>query len=131
MRRLAVCLTVAVALAGCRDDGDRAPQRLADSIAPIGTGTERLLTRERLDLLAEWIGAAVGRGAPIPPSLDDIRPPSDQASLYVPLERYLRDGWGRRIEYDVNSGAGAYELRSPGEDGVAGTGDDIVQRGEF
>jgi hypothetical protein len=90
-----------------------------------------LLTRERLDLLADWIGAAVGRGAPIPASLDDIRPPADQASLYVPLERFLRDGWGRSIEYEVNPDSGSYELRSSGEDGVMGTGDDVVERGSL
>ena len=127
MKARALCLTLCLVGAGCRGDADRSPQRLADTIAPIGTGTELLLTRERLALLDDWIRTAMGRGRPVPRSRDDVRPPDDEASLYVPLERFLRDGWGREIEYHYRPDSRSYELRSGGEDGIVGTADDVVR----
>jgi hypothetical protein len=94
----------------------------------VGAGTQRLLTDERLTLLDQWIEAMVARGSDVPASLEDIEPPPAEASLYVPLERYRRDGWGRRIHYLYRGEDRSYELRSPGEDGQPGTADDITVR---
>ena len=121
-------LTVALALLACGGESEPARDTFGDTVAPIGAGTERLLTRERLTLLDEWIAAMIARGIVVRASLEDARPPSDEASRYVPLERYRRDGWGRRIEYDYRSDARFYELRSSGDDGMLGTEDDITVR---
>jgi hypothetical protein len=123
--RTAICLTLALLLGGCRDDAEQPGARHPDTIAPIGTGTELLLTRERLALIEGWIHASIARGGPVPASLDDVRPPEVDAARYAPLERFLRDGWGRAIEYEYTPGTRSFELRSPGEDGVPGTGDDV------
>lgn len=121
------CLTLtAVVAAACRGEPEveRTP---ADTVVPIGTGTERLLTEERLALLHEWIGIMARAGA-TPKSIEDIEPPADDAPRYIPLERYRRDGWGRSIHYDYRSENRSYELRSPGEDGQLGTRDDVTLR---
>ena len=128
MRRRALWLVLAVALA-CRGDTDRGQPDLPDTIAPIGTGTELLLTRERLEVIDDWIRGSIARSGKAPASLDELRPPEADAARYVPLARFLRDGWGRAIEYHYSPGTGSYELRSPGEDGVVGTRDDVTRKG--
>ena len=129
MTRRGLWLILAVALAACRGDGDRAGADLPDTIAPLGTGTELLLTRERLELIDDWIRGSIARSGRAPASLDELRPPEADAARYVPLGRFLRDGWGRAIEYHYSPDTGSYELRSPGEDGVIGTRDDVTRRG--
>ena len=124
-----MCLTLALVVAGCRGEAERPPEDHADTIAPIGTGTESLLTRERLDLIDGWIRASFAREGTVPRTLEDVRPPEADAERYVPLERFLRDGWGRAIEYQSSPGARSYELRSPGADGALNTADDITGRG--
>ncbi len=125
MSRTAICLTLALLLGGCRDDAEQPDARHPDTIVPIGTGTELLLTRERLALIEGWIHASIARGGPVPASLDDVRPPEADAARYAPLERFLRDGWGRAIEYEYTPETRSYQLRSLGEDGVPGTRDDV------
>src|SRR5918999_1683666 len=115
MIRAAACLTVALLL-GCRDAGDQPGAVHSDTIAPIGTGTELLLTRERLGLIEDWIRASIVRDGTAPASLDDLRPPEADAARYAPLGRFLRDGWGREIEYEYTPATRSYELRSPGAD---------------
>lgn len=119
------CLTLVVfALTACRDDSEAELDRV-DTVAPIGTGTERLLTEERLALLQEW-AATMTRAGNTPASIEDIEPSAADAPRYAPVERYRRDGWGRSIHYEYHRGDRSYELRSPGEDGHLGTGDDIT-----
>jgi hypothetical protein len=122
------CLTLLLLLAACRGDADHARSPSTDTIAPIGTGTELLLTRERLDLIEDWIRAAIARDGTPPASLDAVRPPDADAARYVPLDRFLRDGWGREIAYDYTPQTHTYELRSLGADGVPNTADDVVAR---
>ena len=130
MRRGALYLAVVTVMAACRDEPDRnRASLLSDTIAPIGTGTELLLTRERLALIDDWIHAAIARGEKAPASIADVRPPETDADRYVPLERFLRDGWGRAIEYRYTPDTRSYELRSSGEDGTMGTPDDLIRRG--
>ena len=129
VNRLAVCLSLGCLVLACRGESEPSGDVLPDTIAPIGTGTERLLTRERLALLDEWIRASIARTGNVPTSLDGVRPPDADAPRYVPIGRFLRDGWGRAIEYEYTPAARAYELRSPGEDGVPGTADDVTLRG--
>lgn len=124
----AACLTALLIAGGCRDDAERPRARSLDTLAPIGTGTELLLTRERLALIDDWIHAAIARDGKVPASLDAVHPPDADAARYVPLERFMRDGWGRAIEYQYTPETGSYELRSPGADGALGTGDDVVRR---
>lgn len=128
VRRIAWCLTAALLL-GCGDEVDQPRTLHSDTIAPIGTGTELLLTRERLALIEEWIRAAIVRTGTAPSSLDDVRPPDADAARYAPLGRFLRDGWGREIEYEYTPTTRSYELRSPGADGVRGTADDVMRKG--
>ena len=119
------CLTlVAFALMACRGDSE-AELTTTDTVAPIGTGTERLLTEERLALLRDWVDT-MARVGNTPASIEDIEPSASDAARYVPLERYRRDGWGRSIHYEYRSEDRSYELRSPGKDGSLGTGDDIT-----
>ena len=125
--RAALCLTLVMGFGGCRDDADRS-RPSADTLAPIGTGTELLLTRERLALVNDWIRAAIARDGKAPASLDAVRPPDPDAARYVPLDRFLRDGWGREIDYRPRPGTEFYELRSLGEDGTPNTADDVVLR---
>ena len=125
--RAALCLTLVMGFDGCRDDADRS-RPSADTLAPIGTGTELLLTRERLALVNDWIRAAIARDGKAPASLDAVRPPDPDAARYVPLDRFLRDGWGREIDYRPRPGTEFYELRSLGEDGTPNTADDVVLR---
>ena len=121
------CLTlVTFALVACRGEPETR-QNPEDTIAPVGTGTERLLTEERLALLHEWIGIMARTGT-IPGSIEDIEPPAEEGPRYVPLERYRRDGWGRSIHYEYRSEDRSYELRSPGDDAQLGTNDDITLR---
>lgn len=117
-------LTLMIVVVACRGESEveRTPD---DTIAPVGTGTERLLTEERLALLNDWVGT-MARTRTVPRSIEDIGPPADDAPRYVPLERYRRDGWGRSIHYEYREEDRSYELRSPGEDGQLGTGDDIT-----
>jgi hypothetical protein len=122
-------LTFVCILLACRDESARARDPYPDTIAPIGTGTERLLTRERLALIDEWIRASIARDGNAPVSLDDVQPPAAEAAHYVPLERFLRDGWGRAIDYEYAPATRSYELRSPGDDGALRTADDITLRG--
>lgn len=128
MTRRARCLTLTLAFVACRGESEQSRPPSSDTIAPIGTGTERLLTRERLALIDTWIRASIARTGGAPASLDDVRPPDADASRYVPLERFLRDGWGRAIEYDYMPAVRSYELRSRGEDGTPRTADDITFR---
>jgi hypothetical protein len=123
--RTAACLTFVLVLGACRDEAAEPRTPHSDTIAPIGTGTERLLTGERLALIESWIHASIARDGAVPASLDDVRPPEADAGRYAPLERYLRDGWGRAIEYQYTSGTQSFELRSPGADGAPGTVDDV------
>ena len=129
MTRVRLCLMVAVAVVACRDEPDRSRAALSDTIAPIGTGTELLLTRERIELIDSWLRGSLARRGTVPESLEELRPPEADAERYVPLERFLRDGWGRAIEYKRAPDRRSYELRSAGEDGVAGTVDDITLKG--
>ena len=126
MRLRALGLTIVVALLACRDRPDAPADSDSGEIAPVGTGTERLLTHERLALLDEWIRASVARTGRLPRSIDDVRPPDDVAADYIPLEQFLRDGWGRAIEYEPGTASRSYELRSLGADGQARTGDDVT-----
>ena len=128
VRLPALGLTMVIALLACRDQPDVPADSDSGAIAPVGTGTERLLTHERLALLDEWIRASVARTGRLPRSIDDVRPPDDVAAGYVPLEQFLRDGWGRAIEYQPGPASRSYELRSLGEDGQARTGDDVTLR---
>jgi hypothetical protein len=123
------CLSVALVVLACRGESERAREAYPDTIASIGTGTELLLTRERLALIDEWIRALIARDGKAPASLDDVRPPEADAARYVPLERFLRDGWGRAIEYQYTPGTRSYELRSRGGDATLRTVDDIALRG--
>ena len=129
MRPLATCLTVVILVTACRDEPEESRSPHSDSIAPIGTGTELLLTRERLDLIEDWIRATIVRTGAAPASLEDIRPPDADAARYAPLGRFLRDGWGREIEYDYAPDTRSWMLRSAGPDGVVGTGDDVTKIG--
>lgn len=126
MKGIATCLTAILVIAACRDEPDRSRAEHPDTLPPIGTGTELLLTRERLALIDEWIGASIARDGTVPVSLDHVRPPEADAAHYAPLERFLRDGWGRAIEY--TPGTASYELRSVGADGIVGTADDVTSR---
>ncbi|HJR66913.1 MAG TPA: type II secretion system protein GspG [Gemmatimonadaceae bacterium] len=126
MKGIATCLTVILVIAACRDEPDHARAHDSDTLAPIGTGTELLLTRERLALIDDWIRASIARDGTVPASLDHVRPPEAEAAHYAPLERFLRDGWGRAIEY--TPGTASYELRSVGADGIVGTPDDVTTR---
>lgn len=130
MSRLPLCLALALLFSGCREEADQPPTLRSDTVAPIGTGTELLLTHERLALLEDWIRASIARNGVAPPSLDDLRPPEADAALYAPLGRFLRDGWGREIEYEYVRETRSYELRSAGEDAVVGTPDDVTRRGQ-
>lgn len=123
------CLTLAFFVIACRGESERPNDLPADTIAPIGTGTELLLTRERLTLIDGWIRHSVARTRTAPASLDEVQPPDMDAARYVPLERFLRDGWGRTIEYEYVPATRSYELRSSGEDGKLHTADDITLRG--
>ena len=127
--RLPIRLTFTLLLGGCGGEADQPRALHSDTIAPIGTGTELLLTRERLDLIEDWIRASIMRNGVAPGSLEDIRPPEADAPRYAPLGRFLRDGWGRGIEYEYTPDTRSYELRSPGADGVSGTPDDVTRRG--
>jgi len=129
VRSRARCLTLALVVAGCRGEAERPAETGGDTIAPIGTGTESLLTRERLELIDGWIRASIAREGGAPRSLDGVRPPQAEAERYVPLERFLRDGWGRAIEYQYAPGTRSYELRSSGADGALNTADDITRSG--
>lgn len=124
------CLTLALAVGACAGEGDIARDTLPDTLAPIGSGTELLLTRERLSLIDGWIRASIARDGKAPESLEIVQPPEGEAALYVPLERYKRDGWGRPIEYEYRPQARSYRLRSPGDDGRLGTADDVTLDGE-
>lgn len=124
------CLTLVLAVGACVGEGGVTRDTLPDTLAPIGSGTELLLTRERLSLIDGWIRASVARDGKAPESLESVQPPEDEAALYVPLERYKRDGWGRAIEYEYLPATGSYRLRSPGEDGKLGTADDVTLDGE-
>lgn len=126
MNGIARCLTSILVITACRDEPDRARAEYSDTLAPIGTGTELLLTRERLALIDDWIRASIAREGTVPASLNEVRPPEADAAHYAPLERFLRDGWGRAIEY--TPGTASYELRSVGADGIVGTADDVTRR---
>lgn len=125
MSRTAVCLTLWLVLGACRGETEQPRAPRSDTVARIGTGTELLLTRERLAVIEEWIRASIARDGAAPASLDDVRPPEADAARYAPLERFLRDGWGRVIEYEYTRETRSFELRSVGEDGIPGTGDDV------
>lgn len=129
MSRRSRCLTLVLVLA-CRGDSERPRESPSDTIAPIGTGTELLLTRERLSLIDGWIRASIAREGKPPESLEDVQPPEGEAALYVPLERFKRDGWGRAIEYEYVHATRSYHLRSPGPDGRLRTADDVTLDGE-
>jgi hypothetical protein len=123
------CLTLVFLVMACRGESERPGNASSDTVAPIGTGTELLLTRERLALIDGWIRESIARTSAAPPSLEDVQPPAADASRYVPLERFLRDGWGRAIEYQYAPDTRSYELRSSGEDGRLRTADDVTLRG--
>lgn len=119
------------ALLGCVADDDAAPDTASssiDTLAPVGTGTEQLLTDERLALLAQWIESEIQRTGRAPATLEDIAPPDSLHAQYVPVDRYLRDGWGRYLEYIARAGTQSWELRSSGADGMPRTPDDVVLR---
>ena len=125
MSRTALCLTLTLLVGACRGETEQPRAPGSDTVAPIGTGTELLLTRERLAVIDEWIRASIARDGAAPASLDDVRPPEVDAARYAPLERFLRDGWGRAIEYEYTPETRSFELRSAGEDGIPGTDDDV------
>jgi hypothetical protein len=122
-------LTLVALILACRGDSAGSHDTARDTLAPLGSGTELLLTRERLSLIDGWIRATIARTGNAPRSLDDVRPPEEDASRYIPLERFLRDGWGREISYEYITRTRSYELRSSGEDGAPGTPDDVTLRG--
>jgi hypothetical protein len=121
-------LTLMLLILACRGEAERSRGGSPDTIAPTGTGTELLLTRERLALIDGWIRASIARTGNAPGSLDDVHPSDADAARYVPLERFLRDGWGRTIDYEYAPVTRSYELRSAGEDGTPRTADDVTLR---
>ena len=123
------CLTLTFLVMACRGESERPRDRSSDTIVPIGTGTELLLTRERLSLIDGWIRESIARTRTAPASLEEVQPPETDAARYAPLERFLRDGWGRVIEYEYAPATRSYELRSSGEDGKPRTADDVTLRG--
>jgi hypothetical protein len=125
----ATYLTLGFVLVACRGESERSRDTHPDTVPPIGAGTELLLTRERLALMDEWIRGVIARTGTAPASRNDVHPPEADAARYVPLERFLRDGWGRAIEYEYAPATRSYELRSPGEDGTPRTADDVTLRG--
>jgi hypothetical protein len=129
MTRRRSCLALLFVLVACRDESERPGNPSPDTIAPLGTGTELLLTRERLALVDGWIRESIARTRTAPASLEEVQPPEADAARYAPLERFLRDGWGRAIEYEYAPATRSYELRSSGEDGRPRTADDITLRG--
>lgn len=129
MTRRGSCLALVFVLVACRDESEQRGDPSSDTIAPIGTGTELLLTRERLALIDGWIRESIARTRMAPASLEEVQPPEPDAARYAPLERFLRDGWGRAIEYEYAPARRSYELRSSGEDGKMRTPDDITLRG--
>jgi hypothetical protein len=124
-------LTLVLLVLACRGDSAASSDLARDTLPPVGSGTELLLTRERLSLIDGWIRATIARTGKAPRSLDHVQPPEADASRYIPLERFLRDGWGREITYEYNTATRSYELRSPGEDGAARTADDVTLRGQL
>jgi Type II secretion system (T2SS), protein G len=124
----ASCLTLAALVLACRGDSRDSSDTTLGTLAPIGSGTELLLTRERLSLIDGWIRATAARTGRAPQSLGEVRPPEEDAPRYAPLERFLRDGWGREIEYEYAPATRSYELRSPGPDGTPRTVDDVTVR---
>lgn len=130
LSRWCACLTIAGALVGCApdDDASRDTASSIDTLAPVGSGTERLLTEERLALLAQWIESEIERTGRAPATVEDIAPPDSLSAQYVPVDRYLRDGWGRYVEYSMRAGPRSWELRSSGADGMPRTPDDVVLR---
>ena len=129
--RSASSLTLVALLVACRGDSAGSHDTARDTLAPLGSGTELLLTRERLSLIDGWVRATIGRTGNAPRSLDEVQPPEEDASRYIPLERFLRDGWGRSITYEYIPARRSYELRSSGEDGALGTSDDVSLRGRL
>jgi hypothetical protein len=127
--RGASCLTLVALVLACRGESAVSRDTARDTLAPVGSGTELLLTRERLALIDGWIRATIARTGNAPRSLDEVQPPETEASRYIPLERFLRDGWGRAISYEYSPRTRSYELRSSGEDGAPGTPDDVALRG--
>jgi hypothetical protein len=122
------CLTLVLLVLACRGEAERSRADGTDTIAPIGTGTELLLTRERLALIDGWIRTSIARTGSAPSSLDHVHPSDADAARYVPLERFLRDGWGRTIDYEYVPVTRSYELRSAGQDGAPRTADDVILR---
>ncbi len=82
-------------------------------------------TAAALDSLAAGIDAYATRNGSLP-EVSPARPVSDVLHPLFMNEPVRDDAWGGRIGYTADGDG--YELRAPGPDGTAGTGDDVVLR---
>ena len=114
--RLVVALLTSALTASCLSG------RIEDTLEPQHGGPEAR-TEFRLAFLQVRLDRYI-RGAGAPPQSMELvlegMPDKGKEDLRV-------DGWGRPVAYVAS--AGTYELRSAGEDGVFGTGDDLVYTG--
>lgn len=89
--------------------------------------TPRQVTERLLNVLSDWIGEFRRSHRRLPSRLEEIVHPDPADSNFLPHDRWWSDGWQRRFRYTVSGSS--FELRSAGEDGVFGTGDDLVANG--
>ena len=79
-----------------------------------------------LSILVDWIAHYKSRRGHLPTRIEEILPPDPSDPNFLPHDRWWRDAWDQRIEYQVSGGT--CELRSAGPDGHFGTRDDVVRR---
>ncbi len=82
-------------------------------------------TAAALEGLAVGIDAFRARNGSLP-EVSPARPVSDVLHPLFMNDLIRDDAWGGRIRYTADGDG--YELRAPGPDGAAGTGDDVVLR---
>ena len=106
VRRLSGCLTLIFAMAACRDDSNPNRDTPSDTIAPIGAGTELLLTRERLALIDGWVRASMARTGPCQPRSTRCSRPKWRLRATCPSIAFCvtaGEGESRRADTDVSN----------------------------
>lgn len=106
--------------------GGDSPSGFEDKISDVNI-TPHEATRRRMRVLAQWIERYQKSNGSLPKRIEEIVHPDPSDPNFQPPGKWWSDLWKRPFRYTAS--ASSYELRSAGEDGVFGTGDDLTLTG--
>ena len=108
---------------------------LYESVMPEGArppgGTDEAQrvasTQASLDMLSQSVNRCLQAGQPMPTGVEPLRRGIREIDLRLPgwVDNASVDAWGRPVRFELDEEVGVLRIRSSGQDGIAGTVDDL------